>query len=528
VALLTPAVGLYHDDAVYAVTAKALAEGHGYKIISLPIEISQTKYPVLFPFLLSLVWRVFPKFPENVPWLKLVPFVAGLIWFWLIYRLLKRESGETRLAAGIVLLTMVAPRVLHYSTILLSETLFAALAWGSLWWLRSCERGEGGTLHVLAAAFFAAAAFHTRTIGAVLIVAGVMGLLLVRRTKWALLFGIVSAVLVLPWFLWVAAHEIALPDLYSYYTAANYRDWNVISSFPWAEKVWIVVFNGLALLQAPTWLLGVGHGWLWLLFSFAVGLITLVGFVRDMARGIHVLHLFMLGYVATVLLWAWPSPRFYMPLLPLLLLYGAQEGQRLACGISVPSRRKLVLGVAITVLALPAALRFGETWTLAARHGLVCPLRACRDEWREYLVVLQWLEENTARDAILLSNHDPMIYLYTERKGVGVFNLDPFLLLYAMDSVSAPFQSTEPLATDIAQSGADYVVLTDRQDSHWDPLLWRQFRILYNLQPDLARGVKVGPTPGFAVYRLVKRDATVEHPPDRPAADQPVPEIEDR
>jgi hypothetical protein len=259
-----------------------------------------------------------------------------------------------------------------------------------------------------------------------------------------------------------------------------------------------------------------------------MGLIVMVGFARDMARGVHALHLFTLGYVGMVLLWAWPSPRFYMPLLPLLLLYGAQEGQRLTRWISDSGRRNVVAGAAITALALPAALRFGETWTLAARHGILCPLRSCRDEWREYLVVLQWLEENTARDAILLSNLDPMIYLYTDRKGVGVFNLDPFAFMYGMDSMRAPFRSTEPLATDIAQSGADYVVLTDRQDSNWDPLLWRQFRILRHQQPGLARGVMVGPTPGFAVYRLVERDATVERPPDRSPADQPVPAVEDR
>jgi len=70
IAWRAPAVGMFHDDGVYLVTAKALATGQGYRIISLPEEIPQTKYPILFPLVLSGVWRLAPEFPENVFVLK--------------------------------------------------------------------------------------------------------------------------------------------------------------------------------------------------------------------------------------------------------------------------------------------------------------------------------------------------------------------------------------------------------------------------------------------------------------------------
>ena len=62
-----PASGFFHDDGLYAVTAKALAEGQGYRITSLPTPIPQTKYPVLFPALLSIVWRAYPSFRRTCP-----------------------------------------------------------------------------------------------------------------------------------------------------------------------------------------------------------------------------------------------------------------------------------------------------------------------------------------------------------------------------------------------------------------------------------------------------------------------------
>ena len=501
-AFLAPAVGLYHDDAIYTVTAKSLAEGQGYRILSLPNEIPQTKYPILFPLLLSLVWRVFPTFPDNVLWLKLVPFGAALVWFWLVYRLLKRETGEPALAGGIVLLTMVAPRVLHFTTILLSETLFAALAWGSLWFLRSCERGDGRTAHVVAAALITAATFHTRTIGAVLIVAGIIGLLIVRRVRWALLFGSLSVLLVLPWFLWVVAQGVAsLPEVYSYYTAANYRDWNVLISFPWVEKLWIVVFNSLALLQAPTWLLGIDQRAV-LVPCFLVGLLAIAGLLRDAFRGMNVLHVFTLGYAGTVLLWAWPSPRFYMPVLPLLLLFASREGVRLSSRIPHPDLRKGVVIVAISALALPTGFRFGKTSMLAIERGIVCPIEPCRDEWAQYLTSLNWIENQTPEEAVVLSNHDPMVYLYAGRKSIGMFNADPFELFYALDEEHEIHSSTETLVTGIRESGVDYLFLTDRQDSLWDQPLWRQFRILRPRCPGVARALVIGPTPGMAIYQV--------------------------
>ena len=49
VALHTPAAGIYHDDSIYLITARTMAEGRGYWIESIPTPIAQTKYPVLFP-----------------------------------------------------------------------------------------------------------------------------------------------------------------------------------------------------------------------------------------------------------------------------------------------------------------------------------------------------------------------------------------------------------------------------------------------------------------------------------------------
>src|SRR6185503_2597184 len=88
--------GSYHDDSIYATTAKALATGQGYRIISLPSEPAQTKYPPFYPWLLSLIWRVYPSFPENVTPLTLLSAISTLAFMCLSYRYLTSRDYATR------------------------------------------------------------------------------------------------------------------------------------------------------------------------------------------------------------------------------------------------------------------------------------------------------------------------------------------------------------------------------------------------------------------------------------------------
>src|SRR5687768_445560 len=87
---MSPSIaGLYHDDGVYIVLAKSLAEGTGYTLMSLPSPQAQAKYPFLYPYVLSLIWRLQPSFPDNIWLLKLLNFVAlfaALLLTWSLHR----------------------------------------------------------------------------------------------------------------------------------------------------------------------------------------------------------------------------------------------------------------------------------------------------------------------------------------------------------------------------------------------------------------------------------------------------------
>src|SRR5438067_10250040 len=86
----TPVIGAFEDDGIYLVTAKSIAEGSGYRRLDLPGEPFQTKYPPLYPFLLSLIWRCGPGFPRNVPAMQIFNAMCGLLAGFAAYRLMRR------------------------------------------------------------------------------------------------------------------------------------------------------------------------------------------------------------------------------------------------------------------------------------------------------------------------------------------------------------------------------------------------------------------------------------------------------
>src|SRR5690348_239945 len=122
-----PRFGDLHDDSLYFVSAKSLAEGGGYRIESLPGEPAQTKYPPLYPLLLSVAWRLNPQFPHNLPaaawlsWLALPAILFQLLWIFP-----KMGIDGWRMWLLLALLAM-NPYMILFSSTLLSELWFTAL-----------------------------------------------------------------------------------------------------------------------------------------------------------------------------------------------------------------------------------------------------------------------------------------------------------------------------------------------------------------------------------------------------------------
>lgn len=423
--LLLPSVGLFHDDGVYLVTAKALASGQGYRIISLPTPIPQTKYPILFPAILAVVWKMFPNFPSNLFVLKLVPFLAALAWFGLVYRWYRREQLSQIQAITLTSVMAFAPWVVFVSSTLLSETLFFALTMAALLLIRRLEKcaGSGGYLPVWAGAL-AGAATLSRMVGIALIIAGTFSLLR-KNNRGAALFLAASLAVCLPWFAWTS-HNTAVKGSQAYYTAENYGTWNVVFNYTPEQKLNIEVTNLAAAIGS------FGSLFEYRLAGVAVliALALLAGFILDIrAGGFTSIHVYCISYFCLILLWAWMPLRFLVVLTPLLLLFALrfiQACQNRTHWRWLPAGALLLAGpmLAEDLHQLQQSLQTGAIPSPGSPNKP--PIR-----WREYEQIASWLRVNTPPDAVIMGTVDPVYFLYSGRASVRSFSADPYLLFYS-------------------------------------------------------------------------------------------------
>jgi hypothetical protein len=495
IALRAPAVGLYHDDAVYLTTAKALATGQGYRVISLPDEIPQTKYPILFPLTLATIWKLSPHFPDNTFLLKLVPFFFGLTWLALSYRLLRSEAVPRNVALVTLLLTAASPIVMYLHVTLLSETLFAMLCTATLLLLRKIEQGRAGLLSECGAGALAGLAILTRTAGLPLVLAGAVVLLWKRGWKSAARFTSVWAVLYLPWVIWVTTHHISrFTD--AYYSAQNYGGWNIVFNFTWAQKCTIALGNIFVLWQAPLSVLGVITP-----IAIVGGALAVYGFARHCKRELGSIHLFLALYIALIICWAWIPTRFLAVVLPLVYFFMWQGVVDLLKARRVP---RLVAALLLTLLIANSA-RIAYSFTMrTARNGIVWNQE---ENWRDLSALLAWVRNHTEKDAILVGNMDPMFYLYTGHKAVRGFYSDPYNLFYSPKHLN-PLGSVSEFRESMVRQNASYLIVTPNEAFAERPYFKGLVSELNETWPGALRLLYQGRTSEYRVYRIDRQHLT--------------------
>jgi hypothetical protein len=188
--------GDYHDDAILMVSAKALATGKGYRLLHLPNTPVATKYPVLYPLLLSAVWRWNPNFPANLTPALAIQMVFGWLAIVACY-FLARHYGLGRVAATLIA-TYCAFHVtfiLHAIKVLTDSLAMALTLWAAILADRALESGGSNRAMVLAGVL-AMAATLARTIGVTLVLAAITVAIFRKRYRLAGLFVAVTAPLI--------------------------------------------------------------------------------------------------------------------------------------------------------------------------------------------------------------------------------------------------------------------------------------------------------------------------------------------
>jgi hypothetical protein len=494
VLMRAPAAGAFHDDGIYLVTAKALAENRGYRIISVPTEPPQTKYPILFPWVLSLVWRVHPSFPANLVWLRVVPLAAMIIWLCLSWALLRRLGSSPLQTVAIVLLTAMSPWVAFLSTTLMSEMLFAALLTGALLTITRIRQGDGRRFEPLLAGLLAGAAILTRVAGIAPAAAGVLVFLWSRRFVAAAQYSLGVFVSATPWFWWARYQNPIAMSVDPYYSATNYATWNVVTSYGWAEKIDVLAINamrgGLALVQlsgayVPNSMLGL---------AVAIAALAILGRGLWHARR-EPATIVTVAYCGLHVLWVWPPLRFAAPFAPLLLRFGA---------LGLGRSRRLLASAALVLLGL-SGIELGALAIQAREKGISWPGTEAED-WNQTARLLSWVSRETPADTVLTGNLDPAYYLFTNRRAVRAFAADPLLLYYNLrNRPENPLGTVDDFRSRLVGVKADYLIVTPAPGFGELPHLNRLITDLSHSRAGSLVPVAGSENSGHVIYRVDRR-----------------------
>ena len=334
--------GVWHDDGVYVLLGKALADGEGLRYTGVVGGPPAAKFPPLYPLTLAGLWALFSEVGRVTVAADLLNLAllagAGA----LFARLLHRHLGARLLAAvGLTGVAWLPLALWRTAFVPFSEPLFLLfLVLAVTAGCRAEERpGDRRALVLFVVAVLAAA--HVRTAGVVIAAAGVGALLLGGRSRAAAATAAGVTAGLIPWTLWSARAGDGIPE--------SLRDvlgpygpwlWEQVRAHPsayldalHAQALDLVHRSATILLPAPPAVEPLfDHLRWWALLIFVPALI--LGFDRLWSRS-RTPVLLLAGYLALVWIWPFRDDRLLAPVAPFLILTVAEgfrwrgEGTRL-------------------------------------------------------------------------------------------------------------------------------------------------------------------------------------------------------
>lgn len=361
-------VGVWHDDGVYMLVAKAIAEGKGLVYAGVVGTPPAAKFPPLYPAVLAGLWSLSDSIgvvtmAATFLNLALLGGAGGLFAF----ALARSSPLGLRGAVALAAMAFASSDVLRPALIPLSESLFLVLTAGALaCWSRVDEGDRAG---VALTAVLLLGGVATRTAGLALVVAYGMALVLRRRFGTAAATTAPALAFVLGWGWWSGRAAESIPegarDL-----LGPYGGWilqqtvaapgSFFANLPahalgLGERVVAMTFPGV--IGTPIWVLGALVAPL-----AAIGLYTLL-------RRFPPLGWFGVVYLGVLLVWPYLDRRLIVPWFPVFLValvlgvlpvvdrLGGERARRVATGLGA---------VWILAYASVTAGRIAEGWPTEA------------------------------------------------------------------------------------------------------------------------------------------------------------------
>ncbi|MGM9809958.1 MAG: hypothetical protein ACI30J_03705 [Paludibacteraceae bacterium] len=417
------------DNFCYYIYASSLAEGNGYCDLSSPGTPATSNFPPGYPLLMTPM-RAITDSVVAQKWLNEVFVLLSilLLYFSLLTLELPQGISFTAAFAG-----LFCPRLLHFSTMMMSEASFlfmSMLVFFALiqmtrdeekWW--SEVRSPWLYVMIIALVF----TYHIRTQG-IALVAGVLLVLLVRK-RWAALSVTIMGFVIgcLPWM--VRNRMLGL-------NGNRYLDAIMVAN-PWRPEMGNIGFGEVVERFFGTLKM--------LIFNAFPN--TIVPFVKvDCDNPTYTWQLYLLGIVMLILIfygaWKLGSQRWFaigyiVATLGVISIFSTPSGNRYITSLLPFLTAFLLIGLWSLLtsliqlkwktLSFPAYILL--LLLFLAKPGLEEEHEIAKQKYpvnyQQFFNIGKTLKKNTPEGTIVCSRKPQMLYLYSERQGVNyVFSTD--------------------------------------------------------------------------------------------------------
>lgn len=410
------AVGVFVDDGVYVILAKALATGHGLRNLHLPGTPYATHFPPGYPLLLAALWRVYPSFPKNIALFLVVQAVLLSLVALGTYAYARRVCGwRPAIALPVSLVATLSLPLMALGALVCSELLSLALLLPFLVAAERRCRESLSTRHAVLLGAYVGVIALVRT--HLVLVMPAMCVVLASRRQWRamLMFAGTTLCFVIPWQVWTAANAGGVQGLLRGYYG-SYGAWfaNGLRS----QGMHLVTAT-LRLNAAQTWQVVAARvaPWSNAGFRLITGILALgavvFGAFRMRSRA-PITVLFAAAYVAVVLIWPFAPWRFIWGVWPIFVLLGTfGAAQAIEVVARSPNPRLGVVPALASALLVFGILR-AESFTYRTR------LWSVQTKQLEHYMApfVQWVNGNTKPSDVLVADDEPLVYLFTGRQAM--------------------------------------------------------------------------------------------------------------
>ena len=376
--------GYGNDDAIYLTAAKSLATGQGYRQISLPYQPSQTRYPPVYPAMLSLVWRAIPDFPGNLTAIMLASVLASaaaMILAWLYLSKFGYVSAWT--AVVIVGLAGLNAHTVICSTTAIPEMQYTLLSIAALILAEAHQANNnswtcgwrGGTL----LGVLMGLAALTRMVGVTLPLAVLIYFMGNGALRRAILPLTIAALFIVSWIAWTHLNRGTYNEpnavYYTDYIRQSYelyKNGRTAAGGSLFGAIWGIGGHNLIAMAytAPLEALGYNYDWfggptahvaMMPTVLACLGLLVMILGIKDwQGRRWRLLSIYVVVYLSLIVVYPFPDnsyERFFVPVLPLFLcllirglrrLAGTLEG-KLTSTVTYTGRIAVSIAVALII-----------------------------------------------------------------------------------------------------------------------------------------------------------------------------------